>query len=434
MNEFFIGIIEDLGRLGAPYILYQFALIGLGFFVSWYFAKRYRPKLNKWLAKRTEWPNWFRLFIFSIGKNLSLLFFVIIMAATRSIMLANTIAPRSYFIKLATTVGLAFLAIALFSRLIKGKTLRRLFRFTAWGLAAIHLLGYTNEMIELLDGMELNMGSIRLTVYSVVKFIGTLIILFFLVRVLNVYAHSRINNNEEFSPSLKALSGKISTIALYAVAIIIGFQASGLDLTFFAILSGAVAFGLGFGMQKVVSNLISGLLLLLDRSIKPGDVISVGDTFGWITSLGARYVSVNTRDGREFLIPNEELITGQVVNWTHSNDTVRLDVHFGTSYDSDPKHVKSVCLAAIKNVARVKQHPSEPVCHITGFGESSIDFVLRFWISDPSKGLTNVRGDVYQAIWDAMKKEGIELPFPQRDIRIRSHDTQSEIMTPNEET
>ena len=180
----------------------------------------------------------------------------------------------------------------------------------------------------------------------------------------------------------------------------------------------AISLSIGFGLQKVVSNLVSGIIILLDKSIKPGDVISLGETFGWINSLGARYVSVVTRDGREYLIPNEDLITGQVVNWSHTDAYVRLDIYFGTSYGDDPHVVRKLAIDAAKSVDRVLTFPKTPVCHIVGFGDSSVDYILRFWIEDPTGGLTNIRGNVYLALWDAFHENGISLPFPQREVRM----------------
>jgi small-conductance mechanosensitive channel len=156
----------------------------------------------------------------------------------------------------------------------------------------------------------------------------------------------------------------------------------------------------------------------MDKSIKPGDVISIGDTFGWISSLGARYVSVVTRDGREYLIPNEDLITGQVVNWSFSSKLVRLEVTFGVSYEADPHEVRALAVEAVKALPRIENHP-RPVCHITGFGDSSVDFVLRFWIHDPSEGVVNIKGNVYLALWDALKAADIEIPYPKRDVYVK---------------
>ena len=187
----------------------------------------------------------------------------------------------------------------------------------------------------------------------------------------------------------------------------------------FTVFSGALGVGIGFGLQKVVSNFISGIIILLDRSIKPGDTITLGETFGWIRELRARFISVVTRDGREYLIPNEEFITSQVINWSFSDDLVRLDVPFGVSYDSDPHQVSALAIAAAQTVNRVV--PSQkPVCWMTGFGDSSLDFVLRFWIRDPQKGLTNIRGQVLLALWDSFKEHGIKIPFPHREIIMQT--------------
>ena len=216
---------------------------------------------------------------------------------------------------------------------------------------------------------------------------------------------------------MRVLVVKAIQVLFYGAAFFIGLRAIGVDLTGLAFLSGAIGVGLGFGLQKVVSNLVSGVIILLDKSIKPGDVISLGDTFGWINTLGARYASVVTRDGREYLIPNEDLITNQVVNWSHSNEYVRLDIYFGTAYHDDPHDVRRIAIEAAQSVDRVLAF-RPPVCHIVGFGDSSVDYILRFWISDPTGGLTNIRGNVYLALWDAFQAKGISIPFPQREVTL----------------
>ena len=192
----------------------------------------------------------------------------------------------------------------------------------------------------------------------------------------------------------------------------------GIDLTAFALFGGAVGVGLGFGFQKVFSNLISGILLLLDRSIKPGDVIEVGSTFGRIQALRARYAAVRTRDGTEYLIPNEDLITTRVVNWSFSNKLVRLKIPFGVSYDSDIVLARKLVLEAAAATSRVLKVP-KPVCHLKDFGESSIDLELRIWINDPEKGVSNIGSEIRLAIWISFKEHGIEFPFPQRDVHLK---------------
>jgi small-conductance mechanosensitive channel len=192
----------------------------------------------------------------------------------------------------------------------------------------------------------------------------------------------------------------------------------GIDLTAFAVFSGAIGVGVGFGLQKIVSNFVSGIILLLERSIKPGDIIEVGSTFGSVASLGARYASVRGLDGKEYLIPNENLITNQVVNWSYSSPLVRLEVEFGVAYESDLHVVRGLAVAATRAVERVLSAP-EPRCHVCGFGDSSINFVLRFWLSDPANGVVNLKGDVFLALWETFRDNEIELPFPQRDLRLR---------------
>jgi small-conductance mechanosensitive channel len=234
------------------------------------------------------------------------------------------------------------------------------------------------------------------------------------------FLDQRIQKVEELTPSLRVLLGKILRFAFIIFAAMIAMQSLNIDLTALTVLSGAVGVGIGFGLQKVVSNFISGIIILLDQSIKPGDTITLGETFGWIRELRARFVSVVTRDGREYLIPNEDFITTQVVNWSFSDKFVRLDVPFGVSYNSDPHEVTRFAIEAAAAVDRVDSSVRRPVCWMTEFGDSSINFVLRFWIDDPQNGLTNIRGKVLLALWDAFKEHGISIPYPHREVIMRT--------------
>ena len=269
----------------------------------------------------------------------------------------------------------------------------------------------------MLDSIGFNIGDIRFSLLLLVQGLVILGVLITAARFFTTTTATRIKANEDISPSMQVLIVKGAQIAFYGAAFFLGVRALGSDLTGLAGLAGAIGVGLGFGLQKVVANLVSGVIILLDKSIKPGDGISLGETFGWSNSLGARYVSVGTRDGREYLIPNEDLITGQVVNWSHSNDFVRLDINFGTAYHDNPHEVRRIAIEAAQGVDRVlSTRPT--VCHIVGFGDSSVDYLLRFWIQDPTGGLTNIRGHVYLALWDAFAEKGISIPFPQREVKV----------------
>lgn len=272
-------------------------------------------------------------------------------------------------------------------------------------------------MAAFLDEVALELGDFRLSILTLITAIVVIGLLVTLARVASQATASTIRRNDDISPSMQVLAVKGVQLAMYGFAFYIGVNAVGIDLTGLAVLSGAIGVGLGFGLQKVVSNLVSGVIILLDKSIKPGDVISLGETFGWIQTLGARYASVVTRDGKEYLIPNEDLITGQVVNWSHSNEFVRLDIYFGTAYSDDPHVVRKLAIDAAGSVNRVLADKA-PVCHIVGFGDSSVDYILRFWIKDPTGGLTNIRGNVYLALWDTFQENGISIPFPQREVKL----------------
>ena len=388
---------------------------------AWAVHRHVGPRLRTWVARR-GWPRW-RLRLASILlRRLWLVAFVGLAWAVVLVMREATWPSRSYVIALAATIATAWLGISFAARTIRSRSLRHIVVSFAAGWATVYLLGIEAETRGLLDGAAIQAGDFRVSLLDLILVVTITGVLFFAANFVATASSDRIRRNDEMSPSMKVLAVKLLQLFLYGAAFFVGLRAVGVDLTGLAVLSGAIGVGIGFGLQKVVSNLISGVIILLDKSIKPGDVISLGETFGWVGTLGARYASITTRDGKEFLIPNEDLITGQVVNWSHSNEFVRLDIFFGLSYGDSPHEVRRAAIEAAKAVPRVLTQPNAPVCHIVGFGDSSIDYILRFWIRDPTGGLTNIRGNVYLALWDAFEAAGFSIPFPQREVRILGGD------------
>lgn len=375
------------------------------------------PRIRAWMAAREGWPKWRIRVLVVIHQRLQPIFFVMLMWAAVWLMRETTWPSRSYILSIIATLATAWLLVVFLTRLIRSPLMRSIVRYGAWVYVTLYVLGVLDEAVSILDAAAIRMGEFRLSALMIVQGVVIVGALFAFARFATRTTSDRIRRNDDISPSMQVLIVKVIQIAFYALAFFVGIRAIGIDLTGLAVLSGAIGVGLGFGLQKVVSNLVSGVIILLDKSIKPGDVISLGDTFGWIQTLGARYASVVTRDGKEYLIPNEDLITGQVVNWSHSNDYVRLDIHFGTAYSDDPHKVRALAIEAAKSVDRVLSIKA-PVCHIVGFGDSSVDYILRFWISDPTGGLTNIRGNVFLAIWDSFQENGISIPFPQREVRM----------------
>lgn len=406
-----------LRSMTSPWRLYQIGII-LGLLALAHLLRFVVGRwLEDWVRSREGWPKWrLRLSIIVI-RRLRGVFFVAMIWITVWIMREVTWPSRSYVLFMAATVATAWMAVSFAAQLIRNRPLRRVVTWGAWIYIGLLYLGFLDGATVLLDSIAVTFGDFRLSALAVLKALIVTSLLFLVAKLVLRVLIGRISRSKDISPSMRVLATKALQVIFFGGALVIGLRAVGFDLTGLAVLSGAIGLGIGFGLQKVVSNLVSGIIILLDKSIKPGDVISLGDTFGWIGELGARYVSVVTRDGREFLIPNEDLVTGQVVNWSHSDDFVRIDLTFGTSYADDPHLVRRVAIEAAKAVPRVL--PERPVaCHITGFGDSSIDYVLRIWIRDAQEGLASVRGGIYLALWDAFKENGISIPFPQREVRM----------------
>ncbi len=336
-----------------------------------------------------------------------------------SVVVASQAGWPHQLIQITVSLLTAWVVIRFASQFVQDPTWSKLIAVCAWTIAALNIVDLLDDAIVLLDALALQLGALRVSALTALKGMLSLAILLWIATILSSLLERRINTLPNLTPSVQVLFAKLLKIVLITVAIVAALSIVGLDLTAFAVFSGAVGVGIGFGLQKVVSNLISGVILLMDKSVKPGDVISVGETYGWINTLGARYASVVTRDGTEYLIPNEDIITQQVVNWSYSNNSVRLKIPIGISYKSDVRKAIALCLEAAAEVERVIKEPKS-VCLLKGFGDSSVDLELRIWIDDPQNGVSNVKSLVLLLVWDKFHEHGIEIPFPQRDLHIRS--------------
>ncbi|TCL01339.1 mechanosensitive ion channel-like protein [Shimia isoporae] len=410
-----VTFIESLTR---PWVAYQVAIVLVLLVAAFALSYILKPRFYDWLKTREGWSKLRYRYGVMVHRRMPLILFTVMIWSVVWVMQSVTWPSRSYILDLLANLALAWLLVVIILRVVVNPTLRAFLRYGLWIWATLVITGLRDDAVSLMDSMALNFGETRISLWMIAQAMVLLGLTFAVTRLLSRQADARLKRSQDISPSMRVLFGKLLQVLLYTSAFFIGLRIIGFDLQGLAFLTGFIGVGLGFGLQKVVSNLVSGLIIVMDKSIKPGDVISLGETFGWINSLGARYVSVVTRDGKEFLIPNEDLITNQVVNWSHSDKYVRLDIFFGTAYGDDPHLVRKIAVEAAQSVGRVLNFPKTPVCHITGFGDSSVDYILRFWIEDPTGGLTNIRGNVYLALWDAFKEHGISLPFPQREVRM----------------
>lgn len=335
-----------------------------------------------------------------------------------AVLVASAAVLPFQLMKTVVSLLTAWVVIRFSASLVRDPLWSRFVSITVWLIAALSILGLLAPAMATLDSVAINMGDLRVSALTVVKAVLSLAVLLWIATLAGRVLERRITQVATLTPSVQVLIVKLLKIVLTVIAVVVALRMVGIDLTAFAVLTGAIGVGIGFGLQKMVSNFVSGITILLDKSIKPGDVLVVGDTYGRVHSLGARYVSVITRDGTEYLIPNEDLVTQQVVNWSYSSEQIRLKAPIGISYNADVRQAIALCLEAAGAVERVLKEP-KPVCPLKGFGDNSVDLELRFWIRDPMNGISNVKSEVLLGVWDRFHQHGIEIPFPQRDLHIK---------------
>jgi small-conductance mechanosensitive channel len=339
----------------------------------------------------------------------------------------------TFLMTLVLNLSMAWVVIQLATSIILDRFWSRLIAALSWSIAALNIIGILDETIALMERIGFHLGDVHLTLLSIVKALAILVALLKCVGWLSAYLEKKLIGVPEIMPSTRLMITKSVNITLLFLVCLIALSSIGINLTALTLFSGAIGVGIGFGLQKIVGNFISGLILLSDKSIKPGDVVQLADVYGWVKHMGGRYVSVVTRDEKEYLIPNEDLITQQVINWSYSSRKIRIRVPVGISYKADPHEVIKMIVREVKDISRILADPA-PKCLLRGFGESSIDLELRFWINDPQNGVANVTSEALLKIWDVLKEKDIEIPFPQRDVHLFVEDKSEDGIPPNQKS
>jgi len=278
------------------------------------------------------------------------------------------------------------------------------------------------DIVARLDAIGFDVGSYHVSLYRALLIVLVAVVVLIAGRIGNLIVRRSFRRMHRLDPAQQLLGEKLVGVALWLLLALVAIDFLGIDLTALAVFSGALGLAIGFGLQKTFGNLISGIIMLMDRSIKPGDVIAVGTgsykTVGQVNRIGIRAVSVITRDQIEYLIPNELLMTSTVENWSFSTRDVRLKVPVGIAYGSDVELAERLMLQAAHEHPRVHAEP-EPSVWLTAFGDSAIQFEIQLWIDDPEAGVGNIRSDVLKRIWGLFGEHGVHLPFPQRDVHIK---------------
>ncbi len=412
----------QIANLYSPWTLYQAAIILAAWLLAHWLGARLEPVIEERLRQIKGQPGLLRVLVTLLRRMEWMVLAILLAIAT--VMLINVTWPsNSYIVRLAAHLAVAWAVVSTLSRLIRNRLLQLVVATVSWGIAALSIVGWLTPAVLLLDAAAVQVGASRISMLVVLKSAVLLVALIWVASVAGDFLERRMRDGFDLSPAMQVLAGKLVRWALIAFAVAAALGAVGLDLTAITVFSGAIGIGIGFGLQKLASNLISGVIILTDRSIKPGDTITIGDMRGTISTLNARYVSVLTLTGAELLVPNERFVTETVVNWSYSNRRMLLDVPFGVDYRTDPYEVRQIAIRVAKRVGRVLPDPG-PSCHLLGFGDSALELVLYVWIDDPERGTVNVKSEILLGLWSEFKDAGIAIPYPHREVILRQAATE----------
>ncbi len=404
----------DMARYSYQQLI-ELGIIAVGIFVAWFVSKRLQVFIAEHEEKSKSKAK--RILFFTLGR---LIFPLLLFGWVGVFAIGFAIFKQDWPVLLtAINLVVAWFIIRLGSSFIENPLISRTVASVIWVIAALNITGYLTPVVDVLDQTKIELGQTTVSLYAIVSSLISIAIFLWIAFALIKLVDNILKSSKNISLSARALLSKTFKFTLVAAAFIFGLGAVGIDLTAFAVLGGAIGVGIGFGLQKIFSNLISGFILLLDKSIKPGDTINVAGQYGRVETLSSRYVSVITRDGIEHLVPNEEMIISRVENWSYSHDNLRLRIPVGIHYKSDVNKAIELCLEAAADVQRVMTLP-KPACLMKGFGDSSVDLEIRIWIRDPMSGCSNVKSEVLLGVWDKFHEHGIEIPYPQRDLHLRS--------------
>lgn len=419
-----------LEALLTPSSLFQLAAIAIAILIAWWFGRQVRNTERGKLA------------LVQVGIQARLteallitsphLAAVVLIAAFGGAL--HALKAESNLVDLAITLSglLLLIRFAVYVvRLSLGNRTKgygNIITFVIWGVLALHVLGWFDPVVQAFDSVGIKTGKTRITLWSVIKILFTVGAFILGAVWIARWVERRLMSMQGLALSMRIGIAKFSQAFLIGLSILLGLNAAGLDLTALNVLTGAIGIGLGFGLQAIAANFVSGFVLLMDRSIKPGDVISFTGTtgtstegFGWVQELRGRYVVVRDRDGVETLVPNQHLITNPVINWSYTDPRVRLKLPVRVSYRDDPEQAMAVLLKAVDDQPRILRDP-KPVARMMGFNDYGFDLELRFWIADPQEGVNNVRSDVNRAIWRLFKENNITIPVAQREVILEMRD------------
>ncbi len=400
--QFYVQIISILSAIILAWLAYRLSVRHLSLLTR-------EPQAGSFFRVRTV--------IYKARKLLFLVFcvFFLWIAAQLTLLAVNQV----WLVKIAQSFALVLLIYGAITRFIKNSFINGLFRWVGIPLAAFYVFGWLDETIAFFDGIAFEAGNIRVSVYTLARVVIFGSILFWLGKISNQTGQKIIRSKQDLDIRTRELFAKLFEIAVFLVVFLLLLQVVGLELTALAVFGGALGVGLGFGLQQIASNFISGIIILLDRSITVGDFIELENgKSGILQELNMRSSTLKTFDGKTIVVPNEQFITTAFTNWTHQDSLQRYDFEFSVSYDSDIPSVPEIIIEAISKHPQVLQEPEQPDCEIRKFADSGVVFGVDYWIDGIDDGDNRVEADLLMMVWIALKKNNIQIPYPQREVRL----------------
>lgn len=431
-SEVYRLLTETLTNPGHPAVLWQAAILAFALLLAWSTDRLIRRHMP---TQEGAWKlgiGGFNRIVFPVAALLVVVFGKALIAHwfprhTNLLALAGTLLTALALIRLAV--------YALRHAFPPSSWLQASERFTV-GIVLIgftlHATGLLPEITHALDDFDFTLGKQRISLLQIINAAAAIAVTLIVAMWIGRASEKRIMGSEHIDLNLRVVLIKATKALLIFAGVLIALSAVGIDLTLLSVFGGALGVGLGLGLQKVASNYVSGFIILLDRSIRLGDLVTIDNRYGEVTSITSRCVVVKNRNGTEAIIPNETLITSTVINHSYSNQEVRVHIPLQISYESPLDRALQLMLGAAQNHPRVLAEP-QPKALLAGFGDNGLNLELRLWIKDPEEGQTSLRSEINLAIWQSFRENAIEIPYPHREVRLVGQYSPKEIALPGEQ-
>lgn len=349
---------------------------------------------------------------------------LIVLFLTISVDLSILLVKQSWLVRLAEGLAVVLLIYTIITRFVSNNFLKSLLKWVAIPIAMLQVFGWLDFVVDYLESLFIEIGNIKISAYGITRVIIFGAVLFWLGRISNQKGQKMIREQERLDLGTREILAKLYQVTLFVVIFILLLQVMGINITALAVFGGALGVGLGFGLQAIASNFISGVILLLDRSLSVGDYIELEDgRMGMIREMNMRSTTLETYDGKDIMVPNEQFITTSFTNWTHKNKKQRYSIEFQVAYSTDLHQLFALLREVVSSHPKVLSGPELPIeevadAEIAGFGESGVNILIEFWMEGIDDGEHRVGADLLMMIWECLKANHIEIPYPQREVKI----------------